>query len=296
MSGERVCVVLVTYNRLDTLRATIEAIRRQTVPVDDVLVIDNASTDATARTCSELFRQDGYSAFRHVRLERNSGGAGGFHAGMKLAHELGHPWIWLMDDDVAPAPDCLEAMLRWKDISSCIHPLAIEADGQEYHWARVAVPGSLLLFGHSPEVYSKMEWHFSNMACFEGMLIRRDVVDRVGYPDERFFISWDDSVYGMQVSRVTNILCVRSARLNRLLPRKEWDGRSLYYAVRNVFLAKDIARESVGGVESGGWILNFLVLYRILRPQLSSWTKFRAASLGVFDGLRRKWGPATWTF
>jgi hypothetical protein len=35
-----------------------------------------------------------------------------------------------------------------------------------------------------------------NSGCFEGMFIHRDVVARLGLPDPRFFIYWDDSVYG----------------------------------------------------------------------------------------------------
>ena len=42
---------------------------------------------------------------------QNTGGAGGFHLGMQTAHERGFDRIWLMDDDVVPAPECLGVLM-----------------------------------------------------------------------------------------------------------------------------------------------------------------------------------------
>ena len=46
-----------------------------------------------------------------MRLPENLGGAGGFRAGMKAAYDAGFDRIWLVDDDVVPAPDCLTVLL-----------------------------------------------------------------------------------------------------------------------------------------------------------------------------------------
>jgi len=85
----RVCAVVVTYNRKDLLVECLEALRRQTGPLDAIYIIDNASTDGTP----ELLRSRGYRdgavienpldgseiIIRYVRLPVNTGGAGGFH-------------------------------------------------------------------------------------------------------------------------------------------------------------------------------------------------------------------------
>ena len=44
-------------------------------------------------------------------LDRNRGGAGGFHEGLRLAVERGADLVWLMDDDGLPDPDCLDLLL-----------------------------------------------------------------------------------------------------------------------------------------------------------------------------------------
>ena len=46
-----------------------------------------------------------------IRSEENVGGAGGFRIGMETAYAAGWDRIWLMDDDVVPAPDCLATLM-----------------------------------------------------------------------------------------------------------------------------------------------------------------------------------------
>ncbi len=52
LNGKRICVVMPGYNAGKTLRATWEEIPREVV--DDVLLVDDASTDATSRIATEL--------------------------------------------------------------------------------------------------------------------------------------------------------------------------------------------------------------------------------------------------
>lgn len=48
----------------------------------------------------------------YVRMNENTGSAGGFHEGLKRGYERGYDWLWLMDDDGLPALDCLEKLLN----------------------------------------------------------------------------------------------------------------------------------------------------------------------------------------
>jgi len=78
-----VAAVVVTYNRKSLLMRCLLALLRQTRPLQKIIVVDNASTDGTR----EELAQEGYldeSAIEYVRLEHNTGGAGGFHTGAQL--------------------------------------------------------------------------------------------------------------------------------------------------------------------------------------------------------------------
>ncbi|HRA09892.1 MAG TPA: glycosyl transferase, partial [Microbacteriaceae bacterium] len=59
--------------------------------------------------------------------------------------------------------------------------------------------------------------------CFEGMFIHRDIVAKIGLPDPRFFIYWDDSVYGWLASLQTTAVIVDEFVLRRTREIKQWD-------------------------------------------------------------------------
>ena len=99
-SSPRVCAVVVAFNRSAMLFSCLERLRAQSRPLDAILVVNNASTDDTAA----MVRRE-FPGVTLLDLPENGGGAGGFHAGMKHAFEEGFEWLWLMDDDVLPAPD-----------------------------------------------------------------------------------------------------------------------------------------------------------------------------------------------
>ena len=106
--GRRIVAVVVTYNRLALLQRLVT--RLTAVPqLDEVLVVDNASTDGTGS-----WLEDAPVSSR--TLPTNSGGAGGFHEGLAWAVERGADLVWLMDDDGLPDEDCLARLLEHADL------------------------------------------------------------------------------------------------------------------------------------------------------------------------------------
>ncbi|MGH3370793.1 MAG: glycosyltransferase, partial [Nocardioidaceae bacterium] len=101
----RIVAVVVTWNRCDLLGEALDALAGQTLPPARVVVVDNASTDGTA----EALRGRG-DALDVVRLAVNTGGAGGFAAGIERALTLDPELVWLLDDDTVPTPRAAEAL------------------------------------------------------------------------------------------------------------------------------------------------------------------------------------------
>jgi GT2 family glycosyltransferase len=104
-----VTAVVVTYNRKALLVECLRALLAQEQPVDRIHVIDNASTDGTHGTLAEegLLEQ-----VRYERLASNGGSSGGFARGVEVARASDADWLWLMDDDAEPRPDCLRRLLE----------------------------------------------------------------------------------------------------------------------------------------------------------------------------------------
>ena len=104
----KVCAVVVTFNRKKLLSKCINSIKTQTYPCD-VLVINNNSSDNTTEYLIE-------NKINHVNLKKNLGGAGGFNVGIKTAIEKGYEYVWVMDDDCIPKDDSLEKLINAKKL------------------------------------------------------------------------------------------------------------------------------------------------------------------------------------
>lgn len=69
-----VTVVVIVYNDAKRLRTAVRSVLRQSLRNLEVVIADDASTDATPQVAAELAQQD--SRVRYVRLAENSGGCG----------------------------------------------------------------------------------------------------------------------------------------------------------------------------------------------------------------------------
>jgi GT2 family glycosyltransferase len=190
--------VVVTYNRKDLLRECLQALQAQSRPVDEILVVDNASTDGTG----EMLERE-FDSIRAINLPKNIGGAGGFHEGIRRAYEDGCGWLWLMDDDSIPQPSALEELeaslpiLRdlgkkpsllaskvfWTD--GTLHPM----NSPTPRWAQRTLFVEALERGYM----------LIRSASFVSLLLSHDAVTRHGLPYKDFFIWGDDFEYTSRV-------------------------------------------------------------------------------------------------
>ena len=110
---EKIVAITVTYNRTNTLFRCLESLREQTISIYKILVIDNNSIIREKEILKHF--ADQYDCIDVLWLSKNTGGAGGFEAGMKAARDrYDADWYWIMDDDAYPRPDCLEQLLNYQ--------------------------------------------------------------------------------------------------------------------------------------------------------------------------------------
>jgi GT2 family glycosyltransferase len=113
--SEKVLALVVTHNRKHLLAECLDLLAAQDRPPDHVLVVDNASTDGTPALLAER-------GVEQLRLERNTGAAGGFHFGLAEARQRDFDWVWLLDDDAHPRPDSLQKLLEGLERARGIGP------------------------------------------------------------------------------------------------------------------------------------------------------------------------------
>ncbi len=237
-----VIAVVVTYNRLPLLRRNIACLRAN-APVGHIIVVDNGSTDGTAEWL-ECERGECLTVIR----QENVGGSGGFHRGMDEAVKAGADWVWCMDDDVFPRPDCLEKMLPFTadDTLGLIAPRRLmegrvftnDFTGCDFvHPFRSLYTGKIAKMPVPPS-----EATFIAGTAFEGPLIRAAAVEKVGLPNRELFIFCDDTDYCIRLCRAGyRLLSVPQALMDKekFFSNDTWAERNRkkkwkrFYQVRN---------------------------------------------------------------
>jgi dTDP-4-dehydrorhamnose reductase len=199
----RVFAVVVTFNRRGLLEQCLAALLAQTLPCTRIILIDNASSDDTAEHLSGL----GDPRVMAYGLSKNTGGAGGFNVGMRLAFAQGADHVWIMDDDVIPDPTALEALLEGAQ--------ALKARGVDPAFTASVVRTPDGVISNVPDVdlrenglgYPDWPAHLDlaalpiSRATFVSVLIPRAVVARFGLPIAPMFIWGDDTEYTLRITR-----------------------------------------------------------------------------------------------
>ncbi|MBM9459335.1 glycosyltransferase family 2 protein [Nocardioides sp. zg-536] len=293
---ESVAVVVVTYNRADLLERMLEGLAGLDRAPDAVYVVDNASTDHTR----EVLAASTLPGLVTIRSTENLGGAGGFRLGLRTAFERGHDAMWLMDDDVVPAPDCLTRLLEVD--GSCLAAVREDRSGAlvEKAAVRFDLRNPLAIRPKTASVDSTYPSRAAMPAtvpvenvAFEGFLVRREVVETIGLPDASFFIFYDDVDYAIRARRAGfPIVAVRDAVLVRQLEFDQqhdlagWKG---YYMYRNLFVVHFRYGENAL-VRAKPWLLAAVVV--LLSPLRGGRAEARNVVRALRDARRMRTPPA----
>lgn len=237
MKKDKIAAVIVTFNRLELLQKTIKSIREQSVPVDSIIVVNNGSTDGTLEWLenqSDLV----------IITQSNLGCSGGQHTGLKYAFDKGYDWFWIMDDDVVAENDCLEKLITADCDCDIKAPLRYSREGSVFFNDAISYnltnPFKSFWAEIISEKHLKSEIVPAVGITFEGPLIHRNVIEKIGLPDKNFFIYADDTEYFIRADRAGFRICiVKSAKMYRLLQpanyKQNFDWK-YYYIIRNIII------------------------------------------------------------
>lgn len=210
---QKLAVVVTTYKRNELLKKLLDSLKSERPW--KVVIVDNDPEGGAASLClpfKEEMEREGVGT-EYLPQRENLGGAGGFWAGMKRAYELGAQWFWLMDDDVQILPGAIEKLDKWAGKSQMVQGSRLNSDGTPFYWQyRFVVPLAV------PNPFAAKDcrpFRQANTCCFEGVLVKRELVRRIGFPDPRFFIYWDDTTYGYLASKVCRPIVVPDLILQR---------------------------------------------------------------------------------
>jgi GT2 family glycosyltransferase len=181
------------------------------------VVVDNASDEPTREFLAGESGRRGVE-FHSIRLEENTGGAGGFHEGMRAALPLPCTHMWLMDDDCEPAPEAVAELVAAAEIvgdGAVLGSNIFDLDGESIN----VQPISQRLGTNRTAQYPL---HLAEglievrALTFVSFLVPFDLVRKVGLPLKEFFIWGDDTEYSFRLARFTRLYQVGKSKTTHL--------------------------------------------------------------------------------
>ena len=288
----RIVAVVVTWNRRDLLRESLDALGGQTLALDRVVVVDNASTDGTP----ELLAAD-YADLEVLRLETNTGGAGGFAVGIERALTFEPDLVWLLDDDTVPTPTAAEALAgAWTGYEAVTgrHPAVVASrvvwtDGRDHPMNTPRTkPGAS---ANERAAAAEVGCAPIRSASFVSIVCDADVIGERGLPIADYFLWNDDFEYSTRLIRDrVGLYCPDSVVVHKTKTFGSTDadpGERFFYEVRNkVWLfgrstgLSPTEKVLYGGSTARRWVKTF-------RASPDRRTLRRAFARGLVEGLRR---------
>lgn len=239
--------LIVTYNRLDKLKKTVEA--TLALPFKFVVIVDNGSTDGTAEWLNNIINE------RLIVLSStvNTGGAGGFKLGAEwIVKNLVTDWVLFYDDDAYPNDDFFSRIETEKLKNNTVYACnVIDTSGVR---CKMNIPWRKHPYGFrenieyqlNPYLYIPDASKNENVVSvsFVGMLINlHTLTDFIECIYDELFIYFDDVYFGhhLRLKNVpmvflSNVIVVHdvNSRGSYIPPWK------VYYLVRNILYSKHL--------------------------------------------------------
>lgn len=193
-------IVICNYNKCEYVLQCIDSVLNSTYQGFEIFVVDNASVDDSVKKIRKKF---GLKVHIIVN-EENLGGSGGFNTGIRKVLEQGYKYIMCVDNDIIMAPDNIEMLYGFLEEYSDVGIVGSKI-------CRMDEKNRLQELGADIDFdMCNIKPHFKNCldneelpevqycdyvpAC--SLMIRTEVVYKIGLMPEENFIYWDDMEWG----------------------------------------------------------------------------------------------------
>lgn len=186
-----VSVIIPNWNGAAHLPTCLDALRRQTYPAIEIIVVDNASTDGSQALLAEQ-----YPEVRVIPLSANQGFAGAVNIGIRPAQG---DLIALLNNDTEADANWVAELVRALET----HPTAgFAASKLRLFDRRQVLHSAGDTFSRSGQANSRGVWETDSgqydqegpifSACGGAVAYRRAMLDDIGLFDEDFFFNLED--------------------------------------------------------------------------------------------------------
>ncbi|HTB18493.1 MAG TPA: glycosyltransferase family 2 protein [Bryobacteraceae bacterium] len=189
----RLAIVIPTWNRAGLLGQALENLKRQTYPIDRVIVVDNGSTDNSAAVAAA-------AGAEVISLPANAGFAAAVNRGIREA--AGSEWIGVLNNDVTLAPDWLAQMIAKLEQAWFATGKVLDAkvpERMDGSFDAICRGACAWRCGHGrPDSPMWNQPRNIQLAPFTAAVFRTALFQRVGFLDERFESYLEDVEFGLR--------------------------------------------------------------------------------------------------
>lgn len=200
---EKISVILVNYNGMSFNDACIQSILKSSIRDSlEIIVVDNASTDGSLEALQKVWGDQ--EKVHIIALDDNYGFAKANNIGIRWAMEQGYSTYVLLNNDTDIQEDTLERLLKCsQEHKALVVPKVLYADRPGVIWYAggkltpvIWKPVHRGLNRKDTGQYDREEkCDFANGCC---LLMTKEVIEKIGYLDERFFLYYEDTEYSLR--------------------------------------------------------------------------------------------------
>ncbi|WP_322923958.1 glycosyltransferase family 2 protein [Paenibacillus campi] len=194
----KISCVIPLYHAEKYIIETLDSLRAQTYPLDEILVIDDCGNDRSAQLV-EVYSET-YPIVRLIRQSHNQGGSAARNRGLK---EAANAWVLMMDADDTIHPELLakqiELLHSAGDVDPapvCVHPAYVQTDAEGTILNNSEYRGQQLSFDKTFAALLIRNYIITP----SGLLLNRDAALTIGGYRTTIFIS-EDAEFILRLAR-----------------------------------------------------------------------------------------------
>ena len=237
----RVTAIVLSWNGRESTLACLRSLERVTYSPFSVLVVDNGSSDGSADAVAAQ-----HPGMALLRLDENLGFAGGMNAGIREAFAGGADAVLLLNNDMEVEAGLVEPLVAAvsgdPSCAAACAQILFQGEPPRIWYAgapfnpRRGYSGRNVGYGRPPLPGTTPPYP-TDRACGGGMLVTREVSDRVGLFDEDLFAYAEDTDWSLRAHREGLHCLVVPASVVRHAVSGSSGGESsptsIYYSLRN---------------------------------------------------------------
>ncbi|MFH1876766.1 MAG: glycosyltransferase family 2 protein [Candidatus Omnitrophota bacterium] len=199
----KIFIVLLNWNGLRYTPACLTSIGAIDYSNYEVIVVDNASTDGSSKVIKKLFPE-----IVLIENHTNLGYAGGNNVGIRYALKSGADYIFILNNDTLVNREILSvlvaAALNEKNAGSLGCKIVYYEDSSRLQHAGGIITDKSIMHAFNRGEREQDCGQYDTIAQVDyitgaAIFLSRSTIEKVGFFDERFFLYWEDTDFGLRI-------------------------------------------------------------------------------------------------